>query len=86
MYGNPMFPRTFKRMETKFFFQYPSGRIREYDKSKRGLQTLLADKWPEVKRFMKRERLKPSNDRHIPLIIDYYNSLFPYGEDTSAND
>lgn len=76
---DPFVNRTYStqrpQLKREFFFRRDDGRIQPFLGRKRDLYLLLSDRKREIRRFLKRNRLRYDEARDLVEIVKYYNQL-----------
>lgn len=67
--------QTRQRLDYSFYFLDKKGNIRLYNGKKPELQDAMRDLWPEVKQFMKKNKLSSDKIRDLVRIVAFYNSM-----------
>jgi len=67
--------QTRQRLDYSFYFLDKKGNIKLYGGKKPELQDAMRDRWPEVRTFMKKNRLSPDKIRDLVRIVAFYNSV-----------
>ncbi len=67
--------QTRQRLDYSFYFLDKKGNIKLYGGKKPELQDAMRDRWPEVRTFMKKNRLSTDKIRDLVRIVAFYNSV-----------
>lgn len=71
-------PDKFVTKLPKWYFSDHSGQIINFPPDNSGIEKVTYDKYPQVKAYMKKEKLKPRKQDDLIKIFYYYNSLLKY--------
>lgn len=67
--------QTRQRLDYSFYFLDKKGNIKLYGGKKPELQDAMRDRWPEVRTFMKKNRLSTDRIRDLVRVVAFYNSV-----------